>query len=219
MSSASAYPIRLFPLPNLVLFPGVLQPLYIFEPRYRELLERAKGDDGRIAMALLKPGWQQQYEESPALYDIVCIGEIVACQTHDDGTSNILLRGSKRAKILHEIDSPGAYRMAVVEDLPGAATNGTNAAGEVALRLKRTLAKTEFAQMFEQPSLGANPSLDVLSDAVAYALPWPLLMKQQLLAETNAIRRGEQLISWLSQSAADPQSLGRPTFPLRASAN
>lgn len=219
MAPASEYPIRLFPLPNLVLFPGVLQPLYIFESRYRELLEEAKAADGQIAMALLRPGWQQQYEANPPLYDVVCIGEIVACQTHDDGTSNILLRGNRRAKIIREIDSPGAFRTAMVEDLPGAATQGTNAAKEVAARLKGALAKTEFAQMFEQPSLGANPSLDVMSDAVAYALPWPLLMKQQLLAETNAIRRGELLISWLAQSNSDAHEIGRPTFPLRASVN
>jgi len=28
---------RLFPLPNLVLFPHVVQPLHIFEPRYQDL--------------------------------------------------------------------------------------------------------------------------------------------------------------------------------------
>ena len=28
---------RLFPLPNLVLFPAVIQPLHIFEPRYRQM--------------------------------------------------------------------------------------------------------------------------------------------------------------------------------------
>lgn len=219
MSSLSSYPIRLFPLPNLVLFPGVLQPLYIFEPRYRELLEQAKADDGLIAMALLRPGWQRDYEESPALYDVVCVGEIVTCQTHDDGTSNILLRGTKRARIVQEIPADASYRVAEVQDLPGAATNGTNAASEIATRLKNALAKTDFFKLFEQPSLGASPSLEVLTDAVAYALPWPLLMKQQLLAETNAIRRGELLVSWLAQAAADPQSAGRPTFPMRASAN
>lgn len=219
MASSSPYPIRLFPLPNLVLFPGVLQPLYIFEPRYRELLQQAKEDDGRIAMALLKPGWQGEYEEAPPLHDIVCVGEIVACQTHDDGTSNILLRGAKRAKILNEIPIDASYRLAEVQDLPGAATNGTNAASEVAAQLKASLAKTEFSKLFEQPSLGSSPSLEVLTDAVAYALPWPLLMKQQLLGETNAIRRGELLLSWLAQSTADPQTAGRPTFPLRASAN
>ena len=34
---------RLFPLPDLVLFPHVMQPLHIFEPRYREMLEEALG--------------------------------------------------------------------------------------------------------------------------------------------------------------------------------
>jgi Lon protease-like protein len=37
--------VRLFPLPNLVLFPHVLQPLHVFEPRYRQLMEDALDDD------------------------------------------------------------------------------------------------------------------------------------------------------------------------------
>src|SRR6188474_3512723 len=47
---------RLFPLPNLVLFPHVVQPLHVFEPRYRSLTADALGDDRLISMALLKPG-------------------------------------------------------------------------------------------------------------------------------------------------------------------
>ena len=50
--------VRVFPLPNLVLFPHVMQPLHIFEPRYRELLEDALAGDRLIAMALLAPGWE-----------------------------------------------------------------------------------------------------------------------------------------------------------------
>ena len=42
--------VRLFPLPNLVLFPHVMQPLHVFEPRYRELLEDALEDDRLIAL-------------------------------------------------------------------------------------------------------------------------------------------------------------------------
>ncbi|UUO04844.1 LON peptidase substrate-binding domain-containing protein [Blastopirellula sp. J2-11] len=219
MASLTSYPIRLFPLPNLVLFPGVLQPLFIFEPRYRELLEQAKEDDGQIAMALLRRGWQPQYDQSPALHEVVCVGEIVACETHDDGTSNILMRGMQRARILYEIPSVSSYRTAQVQDLLGSAAGGTNESSEVATRLKRALAKTEFSQMFEQPSLGTSPSLEVMTDATAYALPWPLRLKQQLLAETNPIRRGEQLIRWLSDTDIDPHSIGRPPFPLPASAN
>ena len=60
--------VRLFPLPNLVLFPHVMQPLHIFEPRYRDLLEDALAGDRLIAMAVLTPGWEKNYEGRPPLY-------------------------------------------------------------------------------------------------------------------------------------------------------
>jgi len=47
---------RLFPLPNLVLFPHVVQPLHIFEPRYRQLTADALSGDRLIAMALFQQG-------------------------------------------------------------------------------------------------------------------------------------------------------------------
>ena len=51
--------VRVFPLPDVVLFPHVMQPLRIFEPRYRELLEDALAGDGLIAVAALAPGWEK----------------------------------------------------------------------------------------------------------------------------------------------------------------
>ena len=48
---------RLFPLPNLVLFPSVIQPLHIFEPRYRQMMADALDGDRLLALVLLKPGW------------------------------------------------------------------------------------------------------------------------------------------------------------------
>ena len=41
---------RLFPLPNLVFFPHVMQPLHIFEPRYRQMTADALDDDKLIAL-------------------------------------------------------------------------------------------------------------------------------------------------------------------------
>src|SRR5436309_2528627 len=52
---------RLFPLPNLVLFPHVVQPLHVFEPRYRQMTADALAGDRLIAMAL--PRKQQLLEE------------------------------------------------------------------------------------------------------------------------------------------------------------
>ena len=64
--------VRLFPLPNVVLFPHVMQPLQIFEPRYLELLDDALADDGLLAMALLEPGWESDYDGRPPIASTVC---------------------------------------------------------------------------------------------------------------------------------------------------
>jgi Lon protease-like protein len=47
--------VRLFPLPDLVMYPHVMQPLNIFEPRYVEMLNEALDSDGLIAMSVLRP--------------------------------------------------------------------------------------------------------------------------------------------------------------------
>jgi len=66
---------RLFPLPNLVLFPHVIQPLHIFEPRYVELLRDAIQSDKLIAISLLAPGWEDDYDGRPTIEPVACLGE------------------------------------------------------------------------------------------------------------------------------------------------
>src|SRR6266436_1472543 len=81
---------RLFPLPNLVFFPQVMQPLHIFEPRYRQMTADALAGDRLIALVLPKPGWEKDYADKPALHSIACLGRIMAEQALDDGRYNIL---------------------------------------------------------------------------------------------------------------------------------
>src|SRR5437588_755419 len=76
---------RLFPLPNLVLFPYVIQPLHVFEPRYRRLLADALAGDRLMAMALLKPGWEEDYQQRPAIHPVVCLGKIFKEERLPDG--------------------------------------------------------------------------------------------------------------------------------------
>src|SRR5436190_10254621 len=94
---------RLFPLPNLVLFPQVVQPLHIFEPRYRQLTAHALASDRYLALALLKPGWETAYEGNPAIHAIVCLGRFVAAQLLEDGRYYLPLRGVSRARIVTEL--------------------------------------------------------------------------------------------------------------------
>jgi Lon protease-like protein len=108
--------LPLFPLPGVVLLPGTLLPLHIFEPRYREMVARALGGDRMIGMALLKPGWETA-AEPPSIHPIGGAGEIVESEDLPDGRYNILLEGRFRYRILEE-SPPSPYRTARVEELP-----------------------------------------------------------------------------------------------------
>jgi len=106
--------LPLFPLPNVVLFPGVFLPLHVFEPRYREMVADALSSDRMIGMVLLKPGWEHEYEGRPPVYPIGCSGVITHVDRPEDGRYNIVLRGVERFRILEE-DHSRSYRKASVE--------------------------------------------------------------------------------------------------------
>ena len=55
---------KLFPLPNLVLFPHVIQGLHVFEPRYRQMTADALAGDGLIAIVMLTPN-ENEFTDSP----------------------------------------------------------------------------------------------------------------------------------------------------------
>ena len=96
-------PIPLFPLDSAVLLPQQVLPLHIFEPRYRQMVERALDGAGQIAMAVFEgESWKQQYHGRPALRPAVCIGQIVQHERLPDGRYNIILQGVCRARISKE---------------------------------------------------------------------------------------------------------------------
>src|SRR5205814_2607953 len=83
---------RLFPLPNLVLFPTMLQGLHIFEPRYRQMTADALEDDRLLAPVLLQAGWEAHYQGNPAIHPIACLAKTVSEQKLDDGRYNLQVR-------------------------------------------------------------------------------------------------------------------------------
>ena len=85
--------LPVFPLPGLVLFPGTQLPLHIFEPRYREMLEAALSGDRMLVMALLQPGWEEQYYGAPPLHTVGCAARIVTAHGFGVATTITLLVG------------------------------------------------------------------------------------------------------------------------------
>lgn len=109
--------IGVFPLPKTVLFPNTLLPLHIFEPRYRELLAESLAGTRRIVMAVLQPGWEADYEGSPAVYPVGCVGRVVEHQLLRDGCSDLILRGEAPVRIGCFVQEH-PYRAAKVAPLP-----------------------------------------------------------------------------------------------------
>ncbi len=103
--------VPIFPLPTVVFFPETYLPLHIFEPRYREMVHNTSGQGDCIGMALLKDGWEDEYERDPPIYPIGCVGRIISSHKLADGRYNIVLQGLQRCTFEEqEVSTP--YRQA-----------------------------------------------------------------------------------------------------------
>lgn len=109
-------PIRLFPLAKCILLPHATIPLHIFEPRYRAMTCDALDSDGLIAMTTFDgDDYVDDYEGSPPIRPIVCVGYIVHHERLYDGRYNMLLQGIARAAIEEELEPhDDGYRRAIV---------------------------------------------------------------------------------------------------------
>src|SRR5947209_8632971 len=80
-----------------VLFPHALLPLYIFEPRYREMLQRALDEHRMFSVTLVKPSCPE-WQEPEDFFHLAAVGLIRACVERSDGTSNLILQGLERVR-------------------------------------------------------------------------------------------------------------------------
>jgi uncharacterized protein len=212
---------RLFPLPNLVMFPHVLQPLHIFESRYREMFEEAFDGDELIAMASLAPGWEEDYEGRPELRRIACLCKIAAHAKAANGTYNVLMVGLRRVQITSELPPDKSFREAEVELIEDVYPAKNAPRREVLQqRLVRAFRNVlpKFPTHREQIEklLSAEISLGMLTDIVAYTLKLDQKIKEDLLAQPLPDLRALLLLECLG-ARGRPLSLAK--FPPEFSSN
>lgn len=217
-----------FPLPNVVLFPGTTQPLYMFEQRYCELARDAVGESGLIAMALLRPGYEAYYYTNlAAIYPIVCVGEVREHVALPDGQYLLNLHGVCRARVLDE-DREGPYRTAMLEPLPESA-GMIEGDGIISLRtaLEGVLSAPPFDDVQEaeelRPMLGSALPLGPAVDALTCKLvpPEEVEIKQRILEELDVLKRGGVLLDELKMLARSMNTRRclHDGWPRRESAN
>ena len=194
--------VRLFPLPNLVLFPGVVQGLHLFEPRYLQLIEDSLMDDELITMALSMPDKENLSRDVPEIFPTVCIGKVMTHAKLEDGQYNLLLAGMRRARIVQELDVKTAYRQAevqLVEDIHDAAPS------DAILRKKlldEFLRHKQLDDSFDKESvkhlLSDEIELGQLADLICYASGVPVVEQQSALSMADVLRRVQLVLNTLS---------------------
>lgn len=195
-ADASTLPsaIPIFPLPEVVLFPGVSRPLLIYEPRYRDMVADALKGDRIIGMVLLRPGYEQDYEGRPPIYEIGCAGEITHVQQLPDGRYTIVLRGLVKFRVVSE-DQRRAYRLARVEVVPELLTP-EELAPLSALRERLSsllLAALPLGSDLPEPSLSDAEFINTVAQYLNIREP----ERQELLERSNLLSRAQTLVEVL----------------------
>jgi uncharacterized protein len=188
--------IPIFPLPNVVLFPNVFLPLHIFEPRYRQMVDRAIGGDRIIGMVLLRPGWEGDYEGRPPVYRVGCAGVITHAERLPDGRFNIVLRGMEKFRIASE-ETGEPYRVASVDSLPEPPAESVRQEmrGE-RRRLETLLVPQPEGPRRDQKVPSSMPDEDLVN-ALAQYLEFDPVEKQALLERDGLLDRCRSLIELL----------------------
>ncbi len=106
-SSIAVRELPLFPLPEVVLFPGRPLPLHIFEFRYRMMINTILEDDQRFGVLMIDPN-------SGEIAQVGCCAEVVRYQRLPDDRMKLLSLGQQRFRLL-EIVREKPYRVGLVE--------------------------------------------------------------------------------------------------------
>lgn len=209
----------LFPLPNVTLFPNVLLPLHIFEPRYRCMVEDVLKSDRLIAVALLKDGWEENYESKDcAIHETVCLAQVVANECLEDGRYNLLTQGVCRARLIDEEQTDLPYRIGrleFVEDeypLPPVIDR---------IRRQQELVSA-FRLIFPNLDLDGDllstmeegVPLGELCDVIAHAMRLDPFHAHRLLEQADVDQRSDLLLELLKLQCREPLlPIGQRTFP------
>src|SRR5687767_5244163 len=192
--------VPVMPLPGALLFPHALLPLYIFEPRYQQMLEHALKEHRMFSVALLKPQ-RTQWRTTGDFFPISGVGLIRACVGRGDGTSNLILQGQQRVRFTgFEQETP--FPIARIEPLKSDATPSveTEALGAKVIELYSKL-KDSGRQLPEKVDqyLSHLGDMEMLADLMAATFINDPLRRQQLLEELSLKQRLRLVIQYLRE--------------------
>ena len=96
----------LFPLKNVVLFPGMMLPLHIFELRYREMINRCIEEKIPFGVLLIEEG--QEVGDTAKPHMVGTAARITRVERYEDGRMDIVALGTQRFRVV-DFDHSKSY--------------------------------------------------------------------------------------------------------------
>ena len=194
--------LPLFPLDQVVLFPGMSLPLRIFEERYKVMIGACQVTDQLFGVLLIRTGSEVGAPAQPER--VGCTARMVRVDRMPDGRMMILTVGETRFRLLgHARVMPEGYLtgdIRLLHDEPGAAVAPDLAAGvaaEFAKYQASALAMSGSKETVSPPELASDPTR--LSYQVASSLHIHPRERQQLLEIADVASRLQQELSLLKR--------------------
>lgn len=178
-----------FPLPRIFLYPHMVMPLHIFEPRYRQMIEDLLDRRGWLVIAPICEGHEDNQVGTPPIYPVGGLGEIVKHSHLDDGRYLITLAGLGRVKI-REVESDRLYRKVQFERLHEVAP-----VGEEDEDLKEALRKAILERSKSFLNLPSDLPIGPLIDLLQQNLDLPVETMAEAFSEPVLARRAQQILA------------------------
>ncbi|MBI2339992.1 MAG: LON peptidase substrate-binding domain-containing protein [Deltaproteobacteria bacterium] len=199
--------VCVFPLPNVVLIPGNILPLHIFEERYKQMTEDLLQSNISLAMSLTVPSAQGKMKNSA-----ICGGGTVRVMDEfPDGRKNIFVEGLKRLKIVKYVqESPYLKALAeTIPDIPFASpAEEKKYLVELGQQTKRWIFLSRdlpdryipYVDLFTKPHL--------LADVIGFHFLPGSSEKQKLLETTDQKKRVEKIIFFVEGNIRRLEGIG-----------
>jgi Lon protease-like protein len=174
--------LPLFPL-EVVLLPGILLPLHIFDPRYKEMIGECRANDAPFGIV-------RALEEGIA--EVGCTAEIITVtKEYPDGRMDLIAEGRQRFEVL-ELNQERSFLRAEVLWMPD--EPGSSVEEERGRAIQLHLEILSLAGPVQDLSAADQ---NQLSFYLAGSLPLDLDFKQKLLATRSEGQRIQQVAEYL----------------------
>ncbi|WP_225204977.1 endopeptidase La [Novosphingobium huizhouense] len=192
----------LLPLRDIVVFPGMVVPLFVGREKSVAALEAAMaGDKDIFLLAQLDPGCDDPDRDD--LYDTGVIASVLQLLKLPDGTVRVLVEGHRRAGIealREETGANGPMLVAQVEAIEADEVEGPEVEGMMRQVVEQFGEYAKLSKKLPQDAgaqLGDIEEPGKLADAVAANLAAKVADKQAVLSESDPLKRLEMVLSFM----------------------